>query len=131
MAPSRNPFASGFVPNGRKKGEKGFATRRDLLKHMLHVDLRIVDLPVVMADQLRAKFPGMFDNIHRKFTMAQIMELTQLQLLFSPSDLVRQQAINAIKDRTEGRPVQKLQLSPGQTEDPTQLVLPNGLIIDI
>lgn len=124
MAASRNPFANGFVPTGKQR-QKGFATRRGLLRHMLEVDLRIVDLPVVLADSLRAEFPGMFENVHRKFTMAQIMELTQLKLLFSKSDLVRQRAIDSIKDRTDGKPMQK---PGGETpeEEPTQLVLPNG-----
>lgn len=130
LGPARNPFATGFKPTGNKPRQKGFGTKRALLRHMLEVDIRIGDLPVYMADKLRAEFPGLFENVTRKFTMAQIMELTQLQLLFSRSDLVRQHAINAIKDRTEGKPVQKVQLEAGD-EEPTRLKLANGFEIDI
>lgn len=131
MAPAKNPFASGFAPNGKRNKQGGFATKRGLLRHMLEVDLRIIDLPVAMADRMRAEWPGLFDNVNKKFTMSQIMELTQLQLLFSKSDIVRQHAINAIKERTLGKVPQKVTFEGGEEENPTQLKLPNGLTIDI
>lgn len=121
-----NPFASGFIPTGkRKKATTTYLTRRSLLKTMLEVDLTIQDLPTVLADHVRSTLPGWFDDVERKFTMRQIMELVQFQLLFSPSDHVKQDAINSIKDRVDGKAVQKM-IFETEDPDPTELVLPNG-----
>lgn len=122
-----NPFLSGFVPTGkrRKNYSQSFLTKKSLLKTMLEVDITIQDLPVVMADHLRRVLPGWFDDVERRFTMRQIMELVQFQLLFSNSDYVKQDAINAIKDRVDGKAVQKVQVEAAETE-PTEIVLPSG-----
>ena len=56
--------------------------------------------------------------------------MTQLQLLFSNSDYVRQDAINAIKDRVEGKPMQKIQVENMEVE-PTQFILPGGRVLTI
>lgn len=126
-----NPFANGFVPNGRrKKSSQSYLTKKNLLKHMLEVDITIQDLPIKMAEHLRDLLPGWFDNVEKRFTMRQIMEITQFQLLFSKSDYVRQDAINAIKDRVDGKAVQKLQISEVEY-DPTEIVLPSGRKIAI
>jgi hypothetical protein len=126
-----NPFASGFVPNGRrKKKSQTYLTKKNLLKHMLEVDITIADLPVKMADELRKVLPGWFDDVEKRFNMQQIMELTQLQLIFSKSDYVKQDAITAIKDRVYGKPKQTLSIEPQESE-PTELKLPNGRIIII
>lgn len=102
IAPKHNPFRPGFAPNGKRNGGRGgFATRRGLLRYMLDLELTTQDLPTKMADELRRKWPGLFENVEKKFTWAQILDLTQLQLVLSPSEKVQQQAINAIKDRTE------------------------------
>lgn len=131
LPPSRNPFQSGYAPTG-KKGKKGnsYITKRGLLRYMLEVDITVQDLPSVIADELRARMPGVFENVERKFSWAQILELTQLKLVLSKSEKVQQQAINAIKDRTEGRPMQKIQVQQ-EDEEETELVLPNGLRIRI
>lgn len=123
----KNPFASGFVPNGRrKKKSQSYLTKKTLLKYMLEVDLTIQDLPQRMADDLRALLPGWFEDVERRFTMRQIMELVQFQLLFSKSDYVRQDAINAIKDRVDGKAVQNVKMvDPGEIEE-TLIMLPNG-----
>lgn len=92
---------------------------------MLEVDITIQDLPTVLADQLRNKLPGWFENVERKFTMRQIMELMQFQLLFSKSDHVVQDAIKEIKDRVDGKSVQKIQVEQTESE-PTEIVLPGG-----
>jgi predicted small metal-binding protein len=97
---------------------------------MLEVDITIQDLPVVMADELRRILPGWFDHVERKFTMGQIMELIQFQLLFSKSDYVKQDAINAIKDRVHGKAVQKVQVEQAEAE-PTEIKLPGGRTIII
>lgn len=121
-----NPFANGFVPNGkRKRKDYSYLTKKSLLKHMLEVDITVQDLPTKMADDLRNFLPGWFDDVERRFSMRQIMELVQLQLLFSASEYVRQDAINSIKDRVDGKAVQKLQLEEINSE-PTEIVLPNG-----
>jgi hypothetical protein len=126
-----NPFKSGFVPNGRgKKHQGGYMTKRNLLKTMLDVPITVKDLPTEFADVIRKKVPGFLDNVDRKFTMYNIMELVQIQLLFSKSDYVKQDAINAIKDRVEGKPMQKIQVENMEAE-PTQFVLPGGRIITI
>lgn len=126
-----NPFASGFVPNGRrKKKDQSYLTKKSLLKHMLEVDLTVQDLPTSMADELRRILPGWFDNVERRFTMRQIMELVQFQLLFSKSDYVKQDAISAIKDRVDGKAVQKMQFEQVEP-DPTEFILPNGRKIAI
>lgn len=123
----RNPFKSGFVPNGKRRGNQSqsYLTKKTLLKTMLEVDLTIQDLPTKMADELRKILPGWFDSVERKFTMRQIMELVQFQLLFSPSDYVKQDAINAIKDRVDGKAVQKMQFEQVEAE-PTIFILPGG-----
>lgn len=125
----RNPFKSGFVPTG-KRSEKGksqrYVHKKNLLKHMLEVEITIQDLPTCMADELRRMLPGVFENIESKFTMRQVMELVQFQLLFSRSDFVKQDAINAIKDRVEGKPMQKVQVESAEAAEPTEFVLPNG-----
>jgi hypothetical protein len=122
----RNPFKSGFVPTGKRSGKnKSVFSRRNLLKFMLEVDITAKDLPLEIADMIRNKIPGFIEDIDRKFTLAQIMELTQLQLLFSNSDYVRQDAIEAIKNRIDGKPVQSIQIQQIET-DPTEIVLPNG-----
>lgn len=127
----KNPFASGFVPNGRrKKKSQSYLTKRNLLKYMLEVDLSVQDLPQKMADDLRTLLPGWFESVERRFTMRQIMELVQFQLLFSKSDYVRQDAINAIKDRVDGKAVQKLTFDPTEVEE-TEIILPNGRKIAI
>lgn len=122
-----NPFASGFKPNGKRRANasQSYLTKRSLLKQMLEVDITIQDLPTTMADELRRILPGWFDHVERKFNMRQIMELVQFQLLFSKSDYVKQDAITAIKDRVEGKAVQKLQVEAAEAE-PTEIVLPGG-----
>lgn len=131
LPPSRNPFKSGFAPNG-KRGTTGksYVTKRALLRYMLEVDLTVQDLPTHMADELRKRWPGMFESVERKFNWQQILELTQLRLVLSPSEKVQQQAINAIKDRTEGRPMQKIQVQQ-EDEEPAEMTLPNGMKIRI
>lgn len=126
----KNPFKSGFIPNGKRRGNQSVFKRRDLLKHMLEIDITAADLPVQIADMIRTKIPGFIENVERKFTLAQIMELTQLQLLFSSSDYVRQDAIEAIKNRIDGKPVQSIQIQQVET-DPSIIILPNGRQITI
>lgn len=126
----KNPFKSGFVPNGKRRGNQSVFKRRDLLKYMLEIDITAADLPVEIADMIRAKIPGFIENVERKFNLAQIMELTQLQLLFSSSDYVRQDAIEAIKNRIDGKPVQSIQIQQVET-DPSIIILPNGRQITI
>lgn len=92
---------------------------------MLEVDLTIQDLPTKMADELRTVLPGWFDNVERKFNMRQIMELVQFQLLFSKSDYVKQDAIKEIKDRVDGKAVQKVQVEQAEAE-PTEIILSGG-----
>ncbi len=127
----RNPFANGFVPTGnRKKKPGGFLTKRSLLKMMLETPLTVNDLPTWIADEIRRVAPGFLDNVERKFTMYQIMEMTQIKLLFSQSDYVKQDAITAIKDRVEGKPMQKIQVENMEVE-PTQFILPGGRVLTI
>jgi hypothetical protein len=128
----KNPFASGFQPTGKRRANysQSYLTKKSLLKTMLEVDITIQDLPVKMADELRTVLPGWFDNVERKFNMRQIMELVQFQLLFSKSDYVKQDAINAIKDRVDGKAVQKVQVEQAESE-PTEIELPGGRIITI
>ncbi len=121
-----NPFASGFVPTGKRKSKyQTFLTKKTLLKHMLEVDITVQDLPTKMADEIRRILPGWFEHVERRFTMRQIMELVQFQLLFSKSDYVKQDAITAIKDRVEGKPTQRMQFESVEP-DPTEFILPNG-----
>lgn len=129
---NKNPFASGFKPNGKRRANytTSYLTKKSLLKTMLEVDITVHDLPTVMADELRKILPGWFDHVERRFTMRQIMELIQFQLLFSKSDYVKQDAIEAIKNRVDGKPVQKLQVEAAEAE-PTQIVLPGGRTIII
>lgn len=119
-----NPFKSGFKPNGKRK-KASFIHKKSLLKHMLEVDITVQDLPTELADELRKVLPGFVENVEKKFTFRQIMELVQIQLLFSRSDYVKQDAINAMKDRIEGKPMQKVQVENLEAE-PTEFVLPNG-----
>jgi hypothetical protein len=130
--PGGNPFASGFVPNGkrRKKDSYSYLTKKGLLKHMLEVPITIQDLPTKLADNLRKHFPGQFEHVNRRFTLRQIVELTQLQLLFSKSDYVRQDAIDAIKDRVDGKPKQTLAIEGAESE-PAEIKLSNGRVIII
>lgn len=132
MKPAKNPFSSGFRPPAvNKKGKPGsYLHKRSLLKMMLEIPLTVSDLPTWLADDIRRKCPGFLDNVERKFTMYQIMEMTQFQLLFSQSDYVRQDAINAIKDRVEGKPMQKIQVENMEVE-PTQFILPGGRVLTI
>lgn len=126
-----NPFANGFVPTGKRRAkDKGFISKKGLLKYMLDVDITIQDLPIKLADELRKKLPGVFDNVEKRFTMLQVMELVQLQLLFAKSDYVKQGAITAIKDRVYGKPKQTMAFENVDPE-PTELKLPNGRIIVI
>ena len=97
---------------------------------MLEVEITAKDLPTALADRIRAKLPGFIEDIDRKFTLRQIMELCQMQLLFSNSDYVVQDAINAIKDRIDGKAVQKIQMEQVESE-PTEIKLPNGRVIVI
>lgn len=122
----RSPFKSGFVPNGkRRKNTGGYITKRSLLKEMLEIDITVQDLPTLFADQIRTKLPGFLENVEKKFTIRQIMELMQIQLMFSRSDYVVQDAISAMKDRIDGKPMQKVQIENLEAE-PTELILPNG-----
>lgn len=133
MGVAKNPFSSGFRPPSmtKRKGKAGgYLQKRSLLKMMLEIPLTVNDLPTWLADNIRAKCPGFLDNVERKFTMYQIMEMTQFQLLFSGSDYVRQDAINAIKDRVEGKPMQKIQVENMEVE-PTQFILPGGRVLTI
>jgi hypothetical protein len=128
LAVKRNPFKPGFRNPGEKRvydGQNKWTRRKSLLKMMLEVQLTANDLPEYLADSLRVRFPGLLDDISHKFTMWQVMEMTQFQLLFSKSDYVRQGAIIAIKDRVEGKPMQKVQVESLET-DPTEFLLPNG-----
>lgn len=121
-----NPFKSGYRPTGIRK-EKGssYLHKKTLLKIMLDTDITVHHLPEKLADFIRSEIPGFLETVERKFTIRQIMELVQLQLLFSRSDYVRQDAINAIKDRIDGKPMQMIKV--GELEaDPTEFVLPGG-----
>lgn len=127
----KNPFASGFVPNGKRNPRsQSYLTKKNLLKTMLEVDIRVLDLPTSLADRLREILPGWFEDVEKKFTMRQIMELVQFQLLFSKSDYVKQQAIEAIKDRVDGKAVQTTKVELVEPE-PTEFVLPGGRTIII
>lgn len=119
---SVTPFMAGYdIGTSTKKGVQ----TKTLLKRMLAAPLTIQDLPTKMADQLRKDFPGFFDDIERKFTMSQVVEMIQFKLLFAKSDYVKQNAIEAIKNRVEGKPMQKLQVEEVD-HDPTEFVLSNG-----
>jgi hypothetical protein len=120
-----SPFKSGFVPNGKRRKGSGYITKKSLLKEILEIDITVQDLPQEFADKIRTRLPGFLENVEKKFTIRQIMELMQLQLLFSKSDYVVQDAINAIKDRIDGKPMQKVQIENLEAE-PVELVLPNG-----
>lgn len=131
LAERKNPFKAGFKPPSTNKPKPGsYVTKRSLLKMMLEVPLTVVDLPTELADAIRRKAPGFLDKVDRKFTFYQLLEMTQLQLLFSNSDYVRQDAINAIKDRVEGKPMQKIQVENMEVE-PTQFILPGGRVLTI
>ncbi len=120
----KNPFGNGFIPKGNSTRQT-YLKKRTLLKVMLEVDIRIQDLPTSLADNLRDILPGWFEDVEKKFTMRQIMELVQLQLLFSKSDYVKQSAIEAIKDRVDGKAVQTTKVEVVEAE-PTEFVLPGG-----
>lgn len=131
MAAANNPFKNGFKPTGKRATTgKSYLNKKALLKYMLDVDITVVDLPVQIADHIRATIPGFVEQLDRKFTMRQILEIVQLQLLFSRSDYVKQAAIIAIKDRIEGKPMQKIQVD-NLDADPTEFILPNGRKIAI
>lgn len=122
----KSPFKNGWVPTHRHRGGvQTFITRKGLLKHMLEMDITVDNLPIHMSEKIREVLPGWFDDVERRFTMRQIMELVQFQLLFSNSDHVRQEAINSIKDRVDGKVIQKLQFEDTVPEE-TEILLPNG-----
>lgn len=110
--------------------KRGGMQARTMLKRMLECEITVQDLPVKIADKLRKEHPQFFDDIERRFTFSQILELVQLNLLFAKSDYVKQQAIEAIKNRVEGRPTMKLQVQEIE-EDPTEFILSNGRKITI
>lgn len=126
LGSTKNPFKNGFIPpsNVNKKG-KSYLHKKTLLRMMLETPLTVADLPTHIADKIRLKCPGVFENVERKFTFYQILEVSQLQLLFSNSDYVVQDAINAIKDRVEGKPMQMVQVQ-GMEAEPTEFTLPGG-----
>ena len=133
----KNPFVAGFrgaqPPPEEKRvydGRNRWTRSKSLLKLMLEVPLRATDMPTHIADAIRLKFPGLIDDVDRKITMWQVLEMTQFQLLFSSSDYVRQAAVEAIKNRVEGRPMQKLQVETLESE-PTEFLLPGGRVITI
>jgi hypothetical protein len=132
MAASKNPFKNGFKPTGQRSAPKNgsYLNKKALLKYMLDVEITAQDLPIRIADYIRGEIPGFVENVERKFTMRQILEIVQLQLLFSRSDYVKQAAIIAIKDRIEGKPMQKIQVDNLEA-DPTEFILPNGRKIAI
>jgi hypothetical protein len=131
MAAKNNPFKNGFRPNGKRTAQtQSYMNKKALLRYMLDVDITVTDLPIVIADHIRTQVPGFLENVERKFTMRQILEVVQIQLLFSRSDYVKQAAIIAIKDRIEGKPMQKIQVDNAEA-DPTEFILPNGRKIAI
>lgn len=121
-----NPWKTGFKPNGKRSNKtRAFFTKKTLMQTMLSLEITVADLPTHFADKLRAKYPGFLERVDKKFTMAQILELAQFQLLFSKSDYVVQDAIIAIKDRNEGKPMQMLKVQQLEVE-PTKFILPDG-----
>lgn len=118
------PFMAGFDVEQARNNKKGVKAK-SLLKRMLDVPITVQDLPTKMADKLRKEYPGFFDDIDRKFTMKQVVEMIQFNLLFARSDFVKQNAIEAIKNRIEGKPMQRMQVEEVDS-DPTEFILSNG-----
>ena len=88
---------------GANKGSKWNAT---LLKELLNIDLSNTDLE--QFKELEQKFPNVFgDNPEKNFHL--FMELKQISLVFDKNGAVAQKAIDSIKNRIEGKPLQSIE----------------------
>ena len=89
---------------GANKGSKWKST---LLKELM---TKSVDTENELFDQIKEKFPKVFDAEDDNKNYQLMMELRQLLLVFDKSPDVAQRAMNAIKDRIDGKPKQQVKV---------------------
>lgn len=100
------PFKKGD-PNINRTGlNKGSKWKKSLLKDLLNLNITKTDDD--QFKELKEKFPKQFDSIDNDKNYHLFMELKQMSLVFNKDPKVSQNAINAIKDRVEGKPNQSV-----------------------
>jgi len=89
----------------RVGANKGSKWKKNLLKELMIINLDQSELD--QFQDLKAKFPSFFNSTEDK-NFQLFMEVKQIGLVFHKDGKVSQRAINAIKDRIDGRPTQKI-----------------------
>jgi len=95
---------------GANKGSKWAST---LLKDLLTIDLS--DSEIEQFKELKKKFPSVF-NSNEQDNFQKFMELKQISLVFHKNGAISQSAINAIKDRIDGKPQQYIDHTSGDEQ---------------
>lgn len=83
--------------NGANKGSKW---KKTLLKDLMTADLNQNEIE--QFEDLKMRFPSFFNSSDEK-NFQLFMEIKQIALVFSNDQKASQRAINAIKDRIEGK----------------------------
>ncbi|MCH2231666.1 MAG: hypothetical protein MK105_15130 [Crocinitomicaceae bacterium] len=98
------PFKKGDDSRRNTTGaNKGSKWKSTLLKDLMTIDLSKTEIETF--DEFSSKFPGLFNSTPEK-NFQLYMEIKQISLVFNKNPNVSQNAINAIKDRIQGKPTQ-------------------------
>ena len=91
--------------SGANKGSKWKST---LLKELLTKPVDAEGLEIL--EEFKTQFPTIFSSDDNNKNYQLLMELRQLQLVFDKNPDVAQRAMNAIKDRIDGKPKQQVKV---------------------
>lgn len=102
----RKPFKQGEDARRNTIGlNKGSKWKKTLLSDLMTVDLGESEIKQFKA--IKEKFPSFFTGTHEQ-NFQLFLEVKQVSLVFHKDPKVSQTAIEKIKDRIEGKPVQKI-----------------------
>lgn len=103
------PFKPGEDKRRNTTGaNKGSKWKKTLLQELMSVDLSKTEIEAF--NEFSEKFPSFFSSTEADKNFQFFMELKQMSLVFHKNPQTSQNAINAIKDRIDGKPQQKVDL---------------------
>lgn len=104
------PFKEGEDQRRNTTGmNKGAKWKKTLLQDLMSADLSKSEIE--QFNEFKIKFPSFFDSEDNSKNFQFFMELKQMSLVFHKNPQTSQNAINAIKDRIDGKPQQKVDVT--------------------
>ena len=105
------PFKKGDDARRNTTGaNKGSRWNKSLLKELMTIPLSEEESEATFY-KIKDKFPTIFKSTEER-NLQLFMELKQIALMSSTNEMTSQIAINAIKDRVEGKPNQPIEIDP-------------------